>query len=222
MIGDKLLIQEGHIKAAQHLIELLLPQILQTQGRFIVTIAGESGSGKSEIAVTLSKALSERGIKSIVIQQDDYFVYPPKTNARMRRQDINHAGLSEVRLALLDQNLHDIMEGKNKIKKPLVIFDDDLITEETLRLNGVKATIVDGSYTTLLNNAHQHIFVDRTYLDTKEIRQRRAREKQDEFLEKVLEIEHKIISSHKPHVDIIVTKDYEVKKRSGNRKQGKA
>jgi len=212
MKGDKLVIQEGHVKAARHIIQLLLPQIRETQSKFVITIAGESGSGKSEIAATLSEFLSENGIKNAIIQQDDYFVYPPKTNAKMRRKDISHVGLSEVRLAVLDQNLSDIIEGGNEINKPLVIFDEDLIIKETVKLEGIKAIIVDGTYTTILKNVHQRIFIDRTCVDTINTRKCRAREEQDEFLEKILQIEHKIILSHKPQADIIVTNNYAVKK----------
>lgn len=103
MKGDKLVIEEGHIKAASQIAEVLLPQIKERRSRFVITIAGESGSGKSEIASALSDILSKKGIKSAILQQDDYFVYPPKTNAEIRRKDINHVGLTEVRLGLLDQ-----------------------------------------------------------------------------------------------------------------------
>jgi len=218
MKGDKLVIEKGHVKAARQTAELLLPQITSTRGRFVITIAGESGSGKSEIAAVLSDILSQRDIKSIILQQDDYFVYPPKTNAEMRRKDIGHVGLSEVRLVLLDQNLKDIVEGKSEIVKPLVIFDEDRITEETLKLKGIKVVIVEGTYTTTLKNTHRHIFIGRTYIDTKETRGRRAREKQDEFLEKVLEIEHSIISSQKDQADIIVTADFEVRNNEAAKK----
>ena len=212
MKGDKLVIHQGHRKAARGIMKLLLPQIVKTPSKFIITIGGESGSGKSEIAMVLSELLSEKGIKSIILQQDDYFVYPPKTNAKMRRKNIGHVGLSEVRFVLLDEDLKDIMEGKSKIEKPLVIFDEDRITKETVKLEAIKTVIVDGTYTTILKNVHLRIFIDHTYVDTREIRKRRAREEQDEFLEKILQIEHKIISSHKPRADIIVTNDYEVRK----------
>jgi len=212
MKGDKLFIQEWHVKAARGIMELLYPQIVDTQSKFVITIAGESGSGKSETAAALSDLLSEKGIKSIAFQQDDYFVYPPKTNAIMRHNDIGHVGISEVRLALLDENLGGILNGKNEIEKPLVIFDDDEITEETVNLEGIKAIIVEGTYTTTLENVDQRLFIDRTYVDTREARKIRDREEQDEYLEQILEIEHKIISSHKPRADIIVTSDYEVRK----------
>ena len=211
MRGDKLVIQEGHVKAAKGLLDLLLPKIIKTKNKFIITIAGESGSGKSEIAAVFAELLTEkRNIKSLIVQQDDYFVYPPKTNAEMRRKDINHVGLSEVRLDLLDRNLGDILKGKDEIEKPLVNFDEDRITKETVNLKEIKTVIVEGTYTTMLKNIHQHIFIDRIYVDTRDSRKQRAREEQDEFLEKILEIEHKIISSHKPRTDFIVMSDYGV------------
>jgi uridine kinase len=137
MIGDKLNIKEEHKKVAKQIMDLLLPKIKNIRERFILTIAGESGAGKSEIAFVLSKKLlSEAGIKSVILQQDDYFVYPPKTNAMMRRKDINHVGLSEVRLDLLDQNLQDILAGREEIEKPLVIYEKDRICKERIKMEG--------------------------------------------------------------------------------------
>lgn len=219
MKGDKLVIQKGHVKAGQQIMELLLPRLKKIQNKFIITIAGESGSGKSEIAAVLSELLSEQDIKSIIFQQDDYFVYPPKTNDKMRRNNIGHVGLSEVHLKLLDQNLQEIIEQKSEIEKPLVIYDDDLITKETVKLEGIKVIIVEGTYTTTLKNVNMHIFIDRTYVDTREARKRRAREEQDEYLERVLKIEHEIISLHKTQADIIVTKNFEVKENGRTEKQ---
>ena len=210
MKGDKLIIEEHHFKAARQLTDLLLPQIMKIQSKFIATIAGESGSGKSEIAAALSTLLLENNEISTILQQDDYFVYPPKTNSDIRRKNISHVGLSEVRLDLLDRNLKDIIDGKDEIEKPLVIFDEDRIATEVIRLKTVKVIIVEGTFTTVLDNAHRHVFIDRTYIDTRESRKKRAREKQDKYLEKILEIEHRIISCHKSMADIIITADYEV------------
>ena len=218
MKGDKLIIEPRHIRAARQAGEFLFAWMAGSTGRFVVTIAGESGSGKSEIAAALSDALSERGISSIVLQQDDYFVYPPRTNEQMRRDNIAHVGLSEVRLDLLDRNLEDIVAGKSGIAKPLVIFEEDRITEETVNLNAVQAVIVEGTYTTILRNVHRRVFIDRTYVDTRKTRKRRARETQDAFLERVLEIEHSIISSHRSMADIIITRDYDA--RENEAKEG--
>ena len=216
MKGDRLVIEERHVRAARQLMKLLLPEITGTQRIFTIAIAGESGSGKSEIASVLTELLAEKGIKSIILQLDDYFVHPPKTNAEMRRRDIQHVGPSEARLELVDRNLRDIRDGKTRITKPLVIYDDNSITEETVELEGVKVAIVDGTYTALLKNVQQRIFIDRTYVDTKEARRQRGREEQDACLERVLEIEHRVIASHRQKADIIVTRNYGVRKAGQN------
>jgi uridine kinase len=207
--GDRLIIETWHIKAARQTGELLLPLLTGDTGRFIITIAGESGSGKSEVAAALADVFSEQDISSVILQQDDYFVYPPGTNEEMRRKNIAHVGLSEVRLDLLDRNLEDILEGRSEITTPLVIFEEDRITGETTSLEGVRVVIVEGTYTTTLKNVHRRVFIDRTYIDTREKRKLRAREIQDAFLEQVLEIEHDIISSHRSRADIIITRDYD-------------
>jgi uridine kinase len=215
MIGDKLIIKEEHVRAAGNVVKVLLPRIKSARKKYVITVAGESGAGKSEIAAVLAESLSNEGISSYVIQQDDYFVYPPKTNAGMRRKNISHVGTSEVRLALIDKNLEDFRNEINEITKPLVIFDEDRITEETIRLDEIDAVIVEGTYVTILENVDTRIFIDRTCHDTKDARANRAREKQDEFLEEILEIEHKIISAHRRLAHIIVTRDYHVKEIDG-------
>jgi len=217
--GDKLVIREEHVKAARQIAELLLPEIAGVEGKFVITIAGESGSGKSETASALSNILSEKSVASAILQQDDYFVYPPRTNAAMRRRDIDHVGTSEVRLALLDENLREVLEGHNNIEKPLVFFDEDETTTETVELQEIKVVIVEGTYTTLLKNVHRRVFIDRTYVDTREARKRRERDEQDEFLERVLRIEHGIISSHRLQADIIVSRDYEVRRNEAKDRQ---
>ena len=219
MKGDKLIIEQYHRRAAGRIAAILEPEIRQAAGRFIVTIAGESGSGKSETAAALSEALAGLGIGNVILQQDDYFVYPPKTNERMRRQNIDWVGVSEVHLDRLDANLADIRTGRASIDKPLVDFDADLIAEETIALSGdsVSAIIVDGTYTTLLANVDRRVFIDRSNVDTRGDRLRRAREAQDGFLEQVLEIEHGIISSHKSLADIVITRDFEVREDEPDR-----
>ncbi len=218
MKGDKLIIEQHHRRAAGRIAAILAPEIGRVAGRFVVTIAGESGSGKSEMAAALSEALAGLGITSLVLQQDDYFVYPPKTNERMRRRNIAHVGVSEVHLDQLDANIADIGAGEDKVDKPLIDFDADLTTEETIDLSGdsVAAIIVEGTYTSLLANVDRRVFIDRSNVDTRDDRLRRAREAQDGFLEQVLGIEHRIISPHKSLADIVITRDYEVRENEPN------
>ena len=210
MKGDRIIVQPYHETAARQLADLMLCEISGLRKRFIITIAGESGAGKSEIAAALADVLANHHVQSTILQQDDYFVYPPRTNAAMRRMDINHVGPSEVRLDLMDENLKQVMTGAHTIVKPLVDFDADSIGEERVELDDIVVVLVEGTYTTLLENVHRRVFIDRTLMDTKEARVLRGREVQDDYLEQILAIEHEIISSHKPQADFVVTRDYEV------------
>jgi uridine kinase len=209
MKGDILIIDENHRRAASQLVELIKDQIKSSKNKFVITVAGESGAGKSEIAASIAEKLAGSGYKSLIFGQDDYFRLPPKTNAKQREKDISWVGPDEVRLDLLDRNIKDILEGMTKIRKPLVDFNADSIGEEEIETSDYKILIAEGTYTTLLAHADCRVFIDRNKWDTKEARQKRNREKQDEFLEKILSIEHEIISKHKQKADIVITRNFD-------------
>lgn len=208
MIGDRLIIKDFHTKAASQLCSALIPEIREKNGRYAITIAGESGSGKSEIASELARLMAAQSISSYIFQQDDYFVYPPKTNERMRREDISHVGTGEVKIGLLNEHIRLLLKGEDRITKPLVIFEEDRIDEEDVGLSNVKTLIIEGTYTSLLEHIDCRIFIDRDYRTTRKSRLERAREAQDDFLEQVLRIEHEIISRHKTRAHIIITGDF--------------
>ncbi len=212
MKGDILIIKDHHRKAARAVAEALLPEVNAARDHYFITVAGESGAGKSEIAAAIAEVLEENNISTYIFQQDDFFVYPPKTNANKRKEDISWVGIQEVKLELIDEILLAIKNDMTEIDKPLVIFDEDRITEEQIQLENTKVIIVEGTYTTLLKNADCNVFIDRNINDTRESRKERAREAQDEFLEKVLMIEHNIISANKDKAHIIINKDFSITK----------
>jgi len=213
MEGDKLVIKEHHVKTAKEVAKEVIPEIQKANHRYAITVAGESGSGKSETAYTIKQELEKHDIKCFIFQQDDYFVYPPKTNAKMREKDINHVGTSEVKLNILDNNIKEAIEGNDQITKPLVYFNEDKVVEENVDMQGIDVVIAEGTYTTSLTNVHKKVFIDKNYFDTKKTRAERSREKQDKFLEQILQIEHEIISGHKSQAHLIITKDNELKKQ---------
>lgn len=210
MKGDVIIVEAHHRRAAEQIVAEILSEIEQKDGRYTMTVAGESGSGKSETAQAIADVLETKGIQAVIYQQDDYFVYPPKTNDSTRRQDISWVGPQEVRLDLLDEHMQAALDGADHVTKPLVIYAEDRITEEQMSLGGAKVVIAEGTYTTLLQNVDKRIFINRNRLETMEARQKRGREKMDPFIEEVLKIEHDIISKHKAKADIVITRDYEV------------
>ncbi len=209
MKGDILIIDENHRKAAKQIVEIVFNKIFESKNKYVISVAGESGAGKSEIAVSVKELFENKKIKSYIFVQDDYFVYPPKTNARQREKDIKWVGMQEVNLNLLDRNIKEILDGNFMIIKPLVDFNADTIGEESVDLTEYNVLIVEGTYTSTLENVNCKVFIDRNVYDTIESRKKRAREKQDDFLEKILSIEHEIISKHKALANIIITKSFD-------------
>jgi uridine kinase len=212
MRGDTIIVEPHHRAAAAAILPMISPKIQASKGRYSLTVAGESGSGKSETATAIAELLAARNIASVILQQDDYFVYPPKSNDRARRKDIGWVGPQEVRLDLLDEHLRQFLSGAESIEKPLVIYEEDRIDTETLSLKDAAVVIAEGTYTTLLNNAGTRIFIDRSYEDTRAHREKRKRDaaELDPFIDKVLQIEHGIISAHKARADIVIGRDYGV------------
>ncbi len=210
MRGDVILIGEEHRRAAKLIIDALVDTIRSTHRRFTLTVAGESGSGKSETGQALAEALDRHGIRAVVLQQDDYYVLPPKSNDAARRANFCWVGTTEVRLDLLDMHLEAAQTGASSVVKPLVIFDEDRIDEETVSLEGADVVIAEGVYTSLCDHVDRRIFIDRNRLETLQHRLKRGREASDPFLEQVLTREHEIISQHRARADIIITRNYDV------------
>ena len=92
MIGDKLVITEYHLKNGKKVAAAVREKIAVTNRTFTITVAGESGSGKSETAATTAEELEKQGLKVIILGQDDYFKLPPRSNAAKRRKDITWVG----------------------------------------------------------------------------------------------------------------------------------
>jgi uridine kinase len=210
MRGDIILVGEEHRQAAARIVDRLIADVAVADRRFTVTVAGESGSGKSETGQALAEAFEERGVHAVVLQQDDYYVLPPKSNDAARRANFCWVGTTEVRLDLLDAHLEAAQTGEASIVKPLVIYDEDRIDAETVSLDGVAVVIAEGVYTSLCEHVDRRVFIARNRLETLEHRMKRGREDFDPFIEQVLTTEHEVISQHRDRADIVITREYDV------------
>ena len=158
----------------------------------------------------MADALEGRGVRSVVLPQDDYYVLPPRFNDAARRANFAWVGTTEVRIDLLDDHLRLAQEGATEITKPLVIYDDNQIVDETVSLEDAEVVIAEGVYTSLCEHVDRRVFIARNRLETMEHRRKRGREEFDPFIEDVLKKEHEIISQHRPRADVIITRDYNV------------
>lgn len=213
MKGDIIVLEQHHIDAAAFIVPRILNNVKAKEGRYTITVAGESGSGKSETGKAIADELEKHGIGSVLLGQDDYFVLPPKSNDAKRREDPDWLGPHvEVRLDLLEGNLVAAINGADHIEKPLIDYNENSVETETISLEGVKVVIAEGTYCTLLKNVDTKVFIARNRIDTLEHRRKRNRgsEVGDSFIENVLSTEHKIIAGHRQLADFVITKDYEV------------
>ena len=205
MIGDKLVITNYHRKAARQILPDVRHKLAAGATCVTVSIAGESGSGKSETANCLAAAIEAEERNCLILCQDDYFRLPPKSNHQRRTADISWVGLGEVRLDLMEAHIYALKEHPEKpLSKPLVEFEEDRIGCETIERGIRDVVIVEGCYTSLLSNVDIRVFINRTYRQTKRARMHRQRDPTEILLERVLAIEHKEIAKHKARANIVI------------------
>lgn len=214
MHGDIILVEVYHRRAAAYLTERLLPALSARARPLSIGISGESGCGKSELAMALHESLTEHGLRSVVLQQDDYFIYPPKTNDVKRRRDFDWIGPQEVRLDRLEQDVQAIAHGATQITKPLVIYAEDRVAVELIGTADCQVVIAEGTYVTRIDSLDWRVFIDRTFRETAPARKRRGREAPDPFLERVLAREHGIIRSQRDDATFLVHSDFTVSDQS--------
>ena len=210
MLGDILLIQEKHIKAGEAIIQKILKN---KKDKYIVAISGESGSGKSELTHVIAKGLRKHGIFAKPLHVDNFYnTHPLKRRQWRSKQGIeNVVGFNEYLWDDINRVIDDFKKGQIS-EMPCV----DLVTEQVDKLitdfSEADMLIVDGLYAIKTEDIDLRIFIDLTYLETKEkhTKDSRGKEVMDEVRWATLAQEHKMGRSLRPLADLIIDKDYEV------------
>ena len=210
MLGDVLLITEKHQNAAKKIFEIILKE---KKEKYIVAISGESGSGKTELAHVLAKMLRKEGIMAKPIHIDNYYkIHPLKRTEWRKKHGIQNAvGLDEYDWDTIYKNIDDFKNSK-KSTMPCI----DLVTEQvdslTTDFAGIDMLIIDGLYAINTEGIDLKIFIELTYHETKKAQVVRGKEPQNEYRMQVLEREHQVVQSLKQRADLLISKEYEVKK----------
>jgi uridine kinase len=216
MIGDKLVIKDYHRKGA----ELVFAYIESTQPQipFALTVSGESGSGKSEIAHCIKELLEASQKTVTILGQDDYFRLPPHSNHQQRKNDLSWVGPREVQLDLMDYHISKLLDPQGLVVvKPLVHFEENIISTEAVQ-GPFDVVIAEGTYTALLAQPSVKAFINRDFRETKKDRLARNRDQalengQDQaltFLEEVLTIEHEEIKQHKELASLVIPAPHDI------------
>ena len=186
---------------------------LPCDGRVVIAVAGESGSGKSTTSTSLGRELSAGGIPTGLIHQDDYFLRPPRTNHEYRLLDLRHVGPHEVNLELMQLHVEAFLAGRDGVEGPAVDHPANRFVTRQLDFAALQALIVEGTYVFRLRGIDARIFLDATHEDTKERRRARNRDIDAPVIDRILAIEHEIIAQQAQQADIVIDRDFEARWR---------
>ena len=162
MLGDPLLITEKHERVGVQIIERL-NRI--GSDKVVVAISGESGSGKSELAHVVARALKDQGRLTKILHIDNYYTVLPQDREAWRKQiGIESVGLGEIDWTLLDQHLDAFREGRKAVL-PCIDLLTDQLDELHTDFAPIEVVIVDGLYSNHVE-ADLRVLIDLTYRDT--------------------------------------------------------
>ncbi len=212
MLGDVLLINDLHRKAADTIYEYLIKakSAKKRNYRFIVAISGESGAGKSELSHSLALLLRKNDMRVKILHTDNYYKIPPCDRTEWRKKyGVKKVGFKEYDWKQLNRNIKEFKEGREALM-PCV----DIVSQQTDKLitkfSDIDILVVDGLYAIKTRSVDLHVYIDLTYHETKKNIGKRGKENSDSFRFEVLEMEHQNIVTLKPKADLIVNKNYEV------------
>ncbi|MEW6718456.1 MAG: uridine kinase [Chloroflexota bacterium] len=211
MLGDVLLITDNHRKAGKQIVDRLARLGVD---RPVISIGGESGSGKSELAHVVSRSLKERGELAKVLHTDNYYRVSPTARTAWRKEHgLESIGLNEYDWDLISKNVQEFREGREAVM-PCI----DLLTDQEDKLitnfQGIRYLILEGLYA-VNAEADLRIFIDLTYHETKKAQIVRGKEPQNEYRLQVLEREHQAVRSLRPLANLLVTRDFDVVEAGG-------
>lgn len=173
----------------------------------LLFIAGESGSGKTTLANKISNMLRQSGLKTHVMNQDDYFRIPPNQNHAKRVQDMNWVGPNEVDFRLMQNHINALIEKKDvAIQVPVLNRVHDRFDTTSFSVEPFDLIIIEGTYVfDLASDKDIKIFLSANFHQTLAQREHRNRDMSSNKIgTKILETEHNIIKHYKPQANWVI------------------
>lgn len=202
MEGDKLLFRDEHFIKAEKILENI--PLLKNK-KIVIAIGGESGTGKSEVAHILREKLYDLGISAFIISLDDYyFTHWNERNKIRQQKGIDSVGKKEIDWEILDNIIETFRDPDKKECCVRRINKYTNSIEYITFYNNVNVLIVEGLYA-LEVDADYKVYLDGSYKDTKDFREKRKKEEQTSFRQLVLQKEREEVLSTKHKADLIIS-----------------
>ena len=207
MLGDVLLITEGHKKAARGILRHL-DQL--TGDKIVLAIGGESGTGKTEIAHEVARNLKIRQTPAKVMHIDNYYLTTPTERTPWRKEHgLESIGIAEYDWETINRNLLEFQQDQDQVLMPCI----DLLTDQedilATSFQGIKYLIIEGLYA-IQAEADIKVLIDLTFRETKKAQFKRGKEPTNEYRWQVLQREHEVVQTLRIQADLLVTKSYSI------------
>ncbi len=236
MVGDKTLIEDHHLRIAAKLLPVLEERIVNrliSGERLVVTVAGPSGSGKSETSALISgfvnKRLTERGInkRAYTLSCDNYPARPPKENDAHRLELFEqgkeaalqrYLGCGGVNGEILFDRLNGISKafksGAENLDLRIMNTADHRVEDphRPLPTWDLALVVMEGTWSSRVESTDLRIFLWSTPEETREHRIARGRDKLSPFIENIiLPIEQgKLLEDKERRAHIVVNRQCEI------------
>jgi len=195
---------------AENIWQKLQSKGIESIDKPMVSIGGESGSGKTETAMALYRYVQRIGKNPVILHQDDYYHLVPAQNHQKRLEDIQWVGLQEVDFALIKEHMMAYKGGASHVRLQKINFAENTKSELVTDMGNFDFLIVEGTYVSSIAEVDYRIFLTHDYHQTIQNRLSRGREPFDPFIEQVLSIEHQIVRAYREQADIVIDHQYNI------------
>ena len=207
MLGEALFITSQHKKAAKAILEYIKKI---TEKKIVISVSGESGSGKSAIGHEIARLLKTQGTPAKVMHIDNYYKISPQERTSWRKaHGIKNIGYTEYDWDAINRNLAEFHADADNVTMPCI----DLLTdqEDLLKTSfkGLHYMVIEGLYA-IQAEADLRVFIDLTYHETRKAQLLRGKENMNEWRLKVLEQEHQVVQSLRSKANLMITSEFDV------------
>ncbi|NOY50801.1 MAG: hypothetical protein GXO88_09605 [Chlorobi bacterium] len=201
-------ISEKH-KAAAHLIYDRIKDDISP--KYIVTVTGEVGTGKSTVCYLLGRLLKEQGLKVKIMELDNYYKIPPNERREWRKKHgIDAVGSDEYDWEKIYETIQDFKN--NKVATiPYVDLFTNYVDKLTTDFNGVDVLIIKGLYSIMCKESKYKVFIELSYEEAKSKNYFVDDEEIDDFRLQIIHKEQKVVKKLKEGVDYFVDFDFDAK-----------